>query len=222
MKRFFLLAFFALLLVGTASAQEARPERRADQRADRRLHRLDERLDLTEAQEARLKELRTRQRAEAKAWADANPNATREERRAHREMQARAAHEAFLSVLTPEQTRQVEQFRETAREQRGKRGQQRLRRTRTNRADFGAALNLTDTQKEQLQALHQEQRQAAQRWREANPDASREDRRAFTESRHAQRQAALERILTQEQRQQLDERKAQARQQRVRKHRGDR
>ena len=57
-------------------------------------------LDLTEEQQAKIDEFHKNHRAAAKAWHDANPNATREERRAFRDAQQAGMKAMLGTVLT--------------------------------------------------------------------------------------------------------------------------
>ncbi|HUF07738.1 MAG TPA: Spy/CpxP family protein refolding chaperone [Rhodothermales bacterium] len=60
-------------------------------------------LDLTEEQQAKIDEFHENHRAAAKAWHDANPNATKEERRAFRDAHHAGMKAMLGTVLTEEQ-----------------------------------------------------------------------------------------------------------------------
>lgn len=159
-----------------------------------------EKLNLTDAQRAQLKALHTGQRDAVKAWMDANPNATREEKQAYRKEQAESHREALQNVLTPEQQQMLEETR-SARSRRS--------RGRMQRGHRGlAGLELTDAQKSQLQDLRQAHRAAMKAWMEAQPEATREEKRAYRKEQAEAHRNALENILTPEQKQMLEERRA--------------
>ncbi len=165
-------------------------------------------LDLTDAQKEQLKTLRENQRETFRDWREANPNATREDARAWRENQ-RATHEAALrNILTSEQQTKLDNLQaraEARRAERGERGQRGDRRMRGERGPRGdAALNLSDDQKEALKSLREEQRTAFQDWRDANPNATREDAQAWRASQREVTKTQLEDILSTEQLQQIE------------------
>ena len=84
-----------------------------------------ERLDLAEAQQAQLKEIRSTYREAAQAWPEANPEATREEKQAYRAEQRDAMKKALEAVLTPEQVAQLERLKaERGERSRKRRGQE--------------------------------------------------------------------------------------------------
>ncbi|MGI9175691.1 MAG: T9SS type A sorting domain-containing protein [Rhodothermales bacterium] len=95
---------------GDRSDQGNRRGRRHDGRQGDRTSELVERLDLTEAQQAQLKEIRTTYREAAQAWREANPEATREEKQAYRTEQREAMKAAIEAVLTPEQVTELERL----------------------------------------------------------------------------------------------------------------
>ena len=66
-------------------------------------------------------------------------------------------------------------------------------------------LDLTDAQESQVKELFAAEAADLKAWREANEDASREDRREFMESNRESHQAALEGVLTTEQVAELQE-----------------
>ena len=214
-----------LLSFGLASASAAQPHREGErpdpeERIERRVGFLDERLDLSDAQEVELRQALTAQLEEARAWTEAHPDATREERRGFLKEQRQEARTSVAALLTPEQRQELRQLRAEVGERRGDR-----RARRGDRAEkLAGKLDLTNAQKEQLQALRAERRADVQAWREAHPDATREEKRAFREERRDEAQAALEAILTPEQRQTLaewKERRAE-RKERRRNRKGDR
>lgn len=88
------------------------------------MERIFDQLDLTEQQETHLREMRENHRAAAKAWHDANPNATRAERQAFREAHREGMKAQLRSVLTEEQIQKLESLRDEHRHgnQRGMHG----------------------------------------------------------------------------------------------------
>jgi Spy/CpxP family protein refolding chaperone len=211
MKTKSLLSLFAVALLlsvwiaAPAAAQRGPQERRAnpEQRVERHMRMLDRQVDLSDAQEAQLKARHTEQREAVKAWMEANPNATREEKRAYRKEQAEAHREALQNVLTPEQ----QQILEEVKSARHHRSRGHMRRGQRGHRGF-AGLDLTDTQKSQLQDLRQAHRTAMKAWMDANPNATREEKRAYHKEQAEAHRSTLENILTPEQQQILEERRA--------------
>ncbi|HMB92556.1 MAG TPA: Spy/CpxP family protein refolding chaperone [Rhodothermales bacterium] len=165
--------------------------------------RLAEKLDLTEAQQAQLKELHTGHRDAMQAWMDSSPNATQEEKRAYRKEQAEAHRSALESILTPEQKQMLEEAKST----RDRRGRGHMRHGRRGPRGF-AGLDLTDVQRSQLQDLRQAHREAMKAWMDASPNATQEEKRAYRKEQAEAHRSALESILTPEQKQILEERRA--------------
>ena len=191
--------FVITLLLGTVAAAPALAQ--SDDRADRRVERLAERLDLTEAQQQQLTALFARHRADAEAQRDA------------RQAQRQTLDAEVQALLTPEQ---AETFATPKGEQRGyRKGLRhgaRMERTRDRGSRSGLrsglrGLDLTDAQQTQLRELRDHQRTEAQAWRDANPDATTEQRRAFQERLRDASQDELKRILTDEQLEKLEQRR---------------
>jgi Spy/CpxP family protein refolding chaperone len=130
-----------------------------------------ERLDLTEEQEEQLQALRKEQRESMREQRETMAAMGEEQR------------EAVMNILTEEQ-------QETLEEMRGRRGK-----FFDRRGGMGAfsRLDLTDEQKEQLQALRKEQR-----------ESMREQREAMAAMGEEQREAVMN-ILTEEQQETLEE-----------------
>ena len=220
MKTKSLLSLFAVALLlfvwiaAPAAAQRRPQERRAnpEQRVERHMRMLDRQVDLSDAQEAQLKAHHIEQREAVKAWMEANPDATREEKRAYRKEQAEAHREALQNVLTPEQ----QQILEEAESARHRRSRGHMQRGQRGHRGF-AGLDLTDTQKSQLQDLRQAHREAMKAWMEANPNATREEKRAYRKEQAEAHRSTLENILTPEQKQLLEERRAERQDRRERR-----
>ncbi|MGA7303403.1 MAG: hypothetical protein WBW88_00955, partial [Rhodothermales bacterium] len=70
------------------------------------------RLDLTKDQQDQLETLHEQHRAAAKAWHEANPNATPEQRRAFREAQRKGMEASLGNVLTEEQMAKFKSMRD--------------------------------------------------------------------------------------------------------------
>ena len=96
---------------GERRDRDHRRGRHHDGRRGDRTSGLVERLDLTPAQQAQLKEIRTTYREAAQAWREANPEATREEKKAYRAEQREATKAAIKAVLTPEQVAELERLK---------------------------------------------------------------------------------------------------------------
>jgi Spy/CpxP family protein refolding chaperone len=149
-----------------------------------------EELNLSEDQKTQLQALHQEQREQRQALRDSDQRPSPEEREAMGE-QFRAE---LAKILTPEQLATLEEHRANRpeRDHRGKRGGK----GHFGRGGFGnAELDLSDAQKEQLQALHETRRQKMQALRDSDQRPSPEEREALGEQFHAQ----LAEILTPEQ-----------------------
>lgn len=218
MRKTSLLSLFAMALlasvwmVPSAVAQQGPRHRQADpeQRVERQVRMMDRHLDLSDSQEAQVKELLLAQHAEGRAWLEANENTSREDKRAYRKQQAEAAQSAIASVLTTEQQQKLQE-NVANRGDKGqfRRGQGRALRGKARRAGFVEKLNLTEAQRTQLKEIRTEQREAAKAWMEANPDATREDKRAYRKQQAEAHREVLESVLTSEQKQTLEDAKSQ-------------
>ena len=191
---------------------------------------MDEKLDLSDAQEEQIRAVWTEQHETAKAWREANPDATREERQAYREEQRSETNAAIEALLTPEQTEPYQNLNDEWTERRGDRlddrgdrGSRRGQRHDEQRGDRTSGLverlDLTEAQQAQLKEIRTTYREAAQAWREAHPDATREENQAYRAEQRGAMKEALETVLTPEQVAQLERLKA-ARGERFRKRRG--
>jgi Spy/CpxP family protein refolding chaperone len=69
-------------------------------------------LDLTKDQQEQLETLREQHRAAAKAWHEANPNATPEQRRAFREAHRKGMEASLKNVLTEDQMAKLKSLRD--------------------------------------------------------------------------------------------------------------
>jgi len=181
-------------------------------------------LDLTEAQQTQLQEVRQAHREQTQTWMAANPNATREDKQAYFATQQEAMKSALSSILTAEQQQKLQENdtrragRSDTRMQRdraGKRGEQEARPDRMRRGDAGnggnrmGRLELTPEQRTQLRENMTAQREAAKTWLAANPNATREERQAHRKAQAEAGQTALKGLLTPEQQQAWEEMKTQ-------------
>lgn len=179
-----------------ALAQRGPKHHEPGQRLDRHLQMMDERLDLTDEQETQIRALLEEHAAEMRAWRDDDDS--RDERRAHRHESMTALREEVHALLTEEQAEKLKAMHERLQD-----------RPRDHRkANRFEELNLSDAQKEQLRELRETQRAEIKEWREANPEATREDWRERMRSQAEEHRAAMAEILTDEQRQQLEELRA--------------
>lgn len=137
------------------------------------LNRMARYLDLTDAQRTQIQEILNQHRAEIQEWRSQNPEATRE---AYREFMS-ARREEFQadveSLLTPEQVEKL------ASERRGFRGRLGVRRFGWDAASLARRLDLTESQRDQIEEIWKEHREAITEWMQAHPQATREERRAF-------------------------------------------
>jgi len=229
------LSLLALLVSGFALAAPGQAQDRAGDRAtpaervERRLEHLGDQLDLTDAQEAQIRQiLETRARAletrrsEARATRQQNRQARTEQFRA----EAEATDRAIAEVLTPEQQEayarlkaehrtklrerrdnQRDTQRDTQRDDKrgpradrgGKRRGERVEQVRHRADALVRRLDLTDAQQDQLRQLLEARRAEARAWHEAHPDAPADEKRAFFEQHARDTDAAIEAILTPEQ-----------------------
>ena len=144
-------------------------------------------LRLSREQMAELAEIRREAAAARQTFAEENPEATREERRAFAEAQAMELREAMESVLTVEQKLMRMRLGERQRRQ-------------------PSGLNLSEEQEAQIEEALSAHREAHREWVEANPEASRADRAAQAGEQRSALESALEEILTPEQMEALDSR----------------
>ena len=225
MKRLSLIRLFvlaALIGVGStlpANAQRQRPDRHGDpaQRAERYLNFLDEKLDLSDAQEEQIQDVWAEQHEAAQAWREANPDATREERRAYREKQRSETNAAIEALLTPEQTEPYQSLKDEWTERRGdrpdrgnRRGQRYDGRQGDRTSGLMERLDLTEAQQTQLKEIRTTYHEAVRAWREAHPDATREEKQAYRAEQRDAMKADVEAVLTPEQVVRLERLKARA------------
>ena len=212
---FALIALMGLSTALPASAQRQRPDRDPAQRAERHLNFLDENLDLSGTQKEEIQAIWEEQREAMQAWREANPDATRDERQAYREEQRREMNAAIEGVLTSEQTEQYQNLKDRRTERRGDRpdrGNRRGRHHDGHRGDRTSGLverlDLTPAQQAQLKEIRTTYREAAQAWREANPEATRDEKKAYRAEQREATKAAIEAVLTPEQVAELERLKA--------------
>lgn len=94
---------------GRRQGRDGRPGVRFEAMADQ--------LNLTEQQQTQFRQIRDEQREKMRAWMQANPNATREERQAYLQQHFSEVDAAVEAILTPEQ---MEQYRSLKAEQRAR------------------------------------------------------------------------------------------------------
>jgi Spy/CpxP family protein refolding chaperone len=153
-------------------------------------------LNLTDAQQTQLRELWTSQRGAMRAWMEANPNATREQRAAQFELQAERVDAAIQRILTPAQLEEYRSLRDEAPVRSGAWGR---RGVGPMAGALGQRLDLTEAQQSQLQEVWTAQREQMRAWLQANPDATREERAAQLSALATRANAAIEDILTPDQ-----------------------
>ncbi len=205
-KTFSYLRGIALLLLGLALASPAAAQRQRNperfdpaERMDRHLQRLDKVLDLTDAQEAQIREVMAAHREEARAWHEARPEATREERQVFRTEQHEEMRAALEGILTAEQQKifagvVMGRFMGEG-HRRGGAGH--------HRGAFLDRLDLTEAQETQIREIMAAHREEGRAWAAAHPDATREERQAYRQEHAAALKAAIEAVLTPEQREQF-------------------
>ncbi len=165
-------------------------------------------LDLTEEQAAALQALRQDMREQMRALRETGVRPSRE---GAAEMQA-VRRARLENILTEEQLAQLEQRRQEARDQalrvRTERIEQKRQQHhfpgRPERSSLAAYLDLTEEQREQLQALRQEMRETMQQQRASGQRPTREQMEAI----QAARRERLQSILTPEQLSMLEARRA--------------
>lgn len=210
------LGFAAIALPASAQPRAGRAQS-PEQRVERRVNQLDEQLGLTDTQEAQLRTILA-ERAPARPGTDGRPAAppAREARRAEHRARAEATERAIQNLLTPEQrTRyaalKAERKGRDRSERRASRTSAQARRPAPRPDAFAARLNLTDAQKARLQPVMQARRESARAWAQANPNATREQKRAHAAEQARASEAALDAVLTPAQREQLRALKAERR-----------
>lgn len=203
-------------------------------------------LNLTDAQKEQLKNLRqsnhvdktSRDEIRQLIRAKRNGNLTAEQEtrlntlREQGKANAEKMHQQVLAILTPEQRQQLEQMRQSRgnRSSDGNRLENRRAGNRESRGGHFQGLNLTDAQKEQLRQLRtknsndaafQELRQLKQAKRSGSLTAEQENRlktlRQQAKANGEKRRDQILSILTPEQRQQLEQNKAQRKERRDKK-----
>jgi len=211
MKRLTLSAVFALAvgLITTApiEAQNQRPADRPD-RLEQRLAYLDEELDLTDQQEQQVRAILTVQREKLRGSMEERRAASREERRTYMSEQRDSMLTELEVILNPDQLERLEELRpEEGRMLRGRQGRRgpRGRQDRIGRNGLSDRLDLTEDQQTQIRGLIQAQREEMSSWREANPDATRDERMAQLREQRDETRSAIRDVLTPEQIERLDE-----------------
>lgn len=178
-----LLGLFAAAPVFAQRGPEGRRGGDPKELLDRRIENMDQKLDLTDPQEAEIRQILEQHMSEARADRG-------------RQMQDRwaAADEAVQAVLTPEQREIYAKLRPEGMRRPGRGNME--------------ALNLTDEQREKLQQIREGHRQAMEAWRSAHPDATRDEIQAYRTELQEQGRAALQGVLTPEQLEKMDEMKS--------------
>ena len=209
------LGFAAIALSASAQPRAGRAQS-PEPRVERRVNQLDEQLGLTDTQEAQLRTILAA-RAPARPGTDGRPAAppAREARRAEHRARAEATERAIQNLLTPEQRTRYAALKAERkgrdRSERASRTSAQARRPAPRPDAFAARLNLTDAQKARLQPVMQARRESARAWMQANPNATREQKRAHAAEQARASEAALDAVLTPAQREQLRALKAERR-----------
>ena len=190
-----LLALFAAAPVFAQRGPQGRRGGDPAERLDRRIEQLDQKLDLSDAQETEIRRILEQQMAEARA-----------ERGRQMRDRWEAADEAVQAILTPEQ-------KEIYAKERGNRGMG------MRRGGQMEAFNLTSEQREQLQQIREEHRQAMEAWKSAHPNATPEEIQAYRTELQEQGRAALQGVLTPVQLERMDAMKSNHGDRRGRRHR---
>jgi hypothetical protein len=168
-----------------------------DDRIEMRIAFLKHRLDLSGEQTAEVERVLTERYEQAAAWMEENLDLGYADREAFRKQHEEGTAAAIESVLDEEQAATFRGFRERRKD----RGAMRQAR----REVFLQSLDLTEEQREHWESMRSSHRSAMRLWREQNPDASREEIEAFRNAMRESGRAALEKTLTDDQRQKLYE-----------------
>ena len=164
-------------------------------------------LELTDAQKEQFQALREQNRAEMQPFRDSGQRPTQEQME-----QIRQTHrQAFESILSEEQRAKLEELKANRPQWDGERGPREgmgmrpgWRGGRRGPGSIFGALELTDAQKEQFQALREQNRAEMQPFRDSGERPTQEQ---MEQIRQTHRQA-FESILSEEQRAKLEELKA--------------
>lgn len=212
-QKFAYALLVAMVIAGPALAQPGPADR-----VDRRLKALDAKLDLTDEQEARIRQILTTHEEDVQTWTSENDNAAREDRREHFRVRADDLREDIRAILTPEQASRFAAFQPARgdrsrsgagmrRGQDGRRGKQGMGRKPNDRrggADLSMGrlveqLELSDAQRMQVKDILEQHREEGSAWRNAHPDATREQKRSHHEDHFEQLKSELSQVLAQDQ-----------------------
>lgn len=172
----------------------------SDEGAERHLARLQENLDLTDAQVADLRAIFEEQHAKFQALRDDTPEDREARRETFRELRAET-HQRISAVLTEEQQERLEELGRSHGRFHGPRGGHDPER---HLARLQEELDLTDEQVAELRAIFEDQRAKFEALHERAPDDPDARHEAFGEL-HAEIHERVSAVLTEEQRQRLEE-----------------
>ena len=203
MKRIFTSALILALTIGAANAQTTKQDKKEGHKKEHRGH--FEKLNLTEAQKAKMAELRAKHKAEREA-----------EKSDRKELMQR--HRAEMeAILTPEQRSQMQKMRAEKstsfqkgkgfnKEGRkgGKEGKMSRKGGEERRADVAKQLALTTDQQAKMKAAQTDFRTKMQRLR-ADNSLSAEQKAAKRKELAQQHQAQVKSILTKEQQEKMQQ-----------------
>jgi hypothetical protein len=167
---------------------------------DTRVAFLKHRLELSADQTAQIEGLLEAQREQAEAWFDEHPDATREERR---EFMSSIREETAAAIESKLNDDQSDTFRRTM-----DRVYDREAMRRARQEVFINDLGLSAEQREELYRIRTSHHTVMRTWREQNPEATREEWRAFRDGLRRSGRAAMEQFLTPEQLEKMDEHRA--------------
>jgi Spy/CpxP family protein refolding chaperone len=105
-----IVAVLAMLVMGAGMVMAAQQQGKMGKQGrmgrmdvDKQVANMKAHLNLTDEQAAQVKELFQKQNEEMKAWRQQNPNATRQDMRAHHRQLWQERNEGLKKILTPEQ-----------------------------------------------------------------------------------------------------------------------
>jgi Spy/CpxP family protein refolding chaperone len=169
-----------------------------DQFVSKRLAKMNEQLQLTQDQQAKVKDILNDQWTKQQAIRSNTSLSQQDARKQMRELR-KSEHEQIMSVLTPEQQQKAKQMRKEGKGGKGMAGK---------RMGFMARqLNLTDAQKAQLKPMFEQQREKMQALK-ANTSLSQEQKQAQAKEIRAEGRKQFLSVLTPEQQQKLREMRA--------------
>ncbi len=201
----------AALLAATAlpAAAQNRPGRNTDQPSQeemvqRRLDMLDRQLNLTDEQQAQIRTILEESARERESLFNES-GGDRDRRRETMQRHMQAVNERIKALLDADQQKKYDEVLQNGRDRmRGRRGTQGGMALRRMPPRLGAGLSrvldLTNSQQDRVAEIRKEARDAMQQWRTSHPEARRADRTAFLREQVLETRAAIDAVLTPEQR----------------------